>query len=163
MPSYTIEELIQLKPSETLSVDFDAVEFKAIIEKVKQVQALKEEEYNATHHGHFNRRRSSHLHHGKPKVKQHKPKVTTDENGWSTFETKTNEEGDSENNSDSNTSNGNSAGFTPTISKETVKVKPNNRHISSSRPADNSDIITDKQVHGFNTFAALVSDDEDDE
>ena len=145
MPSYTIEELIQLKPSETLSVNFDAVEFNAIIEKVKQVQALKEEEYNATHHGHFNRRRSSHLHHGKPKVKQHKPKVTTDE-------------GDSENNSDSATTP-----FTPTISKETVKVKPNNRHISSSRPADNSDIITDKQVHGFNTFAALVSDDEDDE
>ncbi|CAB4252909.1 similar to Saccharomyces cerevisiae YOR276W CAF20 Phosphoprotein of the mRNA cap-binding complex involved in translational control [Maudiozyma barnettii] len=158
MPSYTIEELIQLKPSETLSVNFDAVEFNAIIEKVKQVQALKEEEYNATHHGHFNRRRSSHLHHGKPKVKQHKPKVTTDENGWSTFEPKTNEEGDSENNSDSATTP-----FTPTISKETVKVKPNNRHISSSRPADNSDIITDKQVHGFNTFAALVSDDEDDE
>lgn len=154
MPSYTIDELIQLKPSVALSVDFDAAEFKAIIEKVKQVQALREEEY-AAGHGHFGRRRSSHLVNGRPKIRMHKPKVTTDEDGWSTFEPKTGEEGDnSENTSDSGS---------VTISSAAVKVKPNNRHISSSRPADNSDIITDKQVHGFNAFAALVSDDEDDE
>ncbi|GMM58598.1 Caf20 protein [Maudiozyma humilis] len=154
MPSYTIDELIQLKPSVALSVDFDAAEFKAIIEKVKQVQALKEEEY-AAHHGHFGRRRSSHLVNGRPKIRMHKPKVTTDEDGWSTFEPKAGEEGEdtSENTSDSGAA---------TISTAAVKVKPNNRHISSSRPADASDIVADKQVHGFNAFAALVSDDEDE-
>lgn len=160
MQTYTIEELFQLKPSETLGVDFDAVEFKSIIEKVKQVQALKEEELITGHHGHFNRRRSSLIHNGRPKVKQHKPKVKTDEDGWSTFETKANESAVGD---DDNSDNGATFSSTSGVSRETVKVKPNNRHISSSRPADNSDIVTDKQIHGFNTFAALVSDDEDDE
>ena len=38
MIKYSIDELIQLKPSETLKVSFDHVEFRNIIEKVVELQ-----------------------------------------------------------------------------------------------------------------------------
>ncbi|CAI4975071.1 ATV_HP_G0120510.mRNA.1.CDS.1 [Saccharomyces cerevisiae] len=50
-----------------------------------------------------------------------------------------------------------------TIAQETLKVKPNNKNISSNRPADTRDIVADKPILGFNAFAALESEDEDDE
>lgn len=167
MPRYTIEELLQLKPEEIQPVNFDAVEFKALIEKVKQLQALREEEYQHGH-GHFNRRRSSH-HHGRPKVNKHKPKVVVDEEGWATFETKTATEEGQEGSNDENSATGSSINgakktkSSDSLVQETVKVRPNNKNISSSRPADNRDIISDKQIHGFNAFAALGSDDDDSE
>lgn len=150
MAKYTIEELIQLKPSETLTVtSFDHVEFRSIIEKVKELQKLKEEEF-LTHHG---RRRSSH-HHMKPKVKHNKPKVKTDADGWSTLEPAA-----------PSTSGDEEATAAPaaksSVTQETVRVKPNNKNISSSRPADTNDIIADKQVHGFNAFAALEDEESD--
>lgn len=158
MQRYTIEELFELKPSETLPVDFDAAEFKAIIEKVKQVQQLREEEFLASG-GHFGRRRSSHHFHTRPKVKHNKPKVTTDEDGWSTFEPKVAGEGeDDEGVAVPERSNSN-----PIIAQETMKVKPNNKNIGSSRPADTRDIIADKQTLSFNAFAALESDSEDED
>ncbi|CCE63976.1 hypothetical protein TPHA_0G01390 [Tetrapisispora phaffii CBS 4417] len=155
MVKYTAEELLHLKPEETLPVDFDAEEFRAIIENIKQIQALKEEEYAA--HGFTNRRRSSHHYHTRPKVKHNKPKVTTDADGWSTLETAKGEEGEAGEESDEE----DSAPFVATISTETIRVKPNNKNISSSRPADNRDIILDKQTNTFNAFAALESDEDE--
>lgn len=156
MVRYTIEELFQLKPSETLTANFDAEEFRAIIEKVKQLQALKEEEFIAHHGGHFGRRRSSH-HHGKPKIKHTKPKVTTDEDGWCTFEGKKKGSGDEEEEEDFEE-------VVPVrIAQETLKVKPNNKNIASSRPADTKDIVADKPTLSFNAFAALESEDEEEE
>lgn len=150
MVRYTIEELFHLKPTEVLPVKFDATEFRAIIEKVKEIQALKEEEYNL--HGHTNRRRSSHHFHTRPKVKHTKPKVTTDSDGWSTFEAvkKEGEEGEEIEDDDEGVA----------VVPETLRVRPNNKNISSSRPADNKDIISDKQTNAFNAFAALESDEE---
>lgn len=156
MVRYTIEELLQLKPSETLTANFDAENFRAIIENVKQLQALKEEEFLTHHGGHFNRRRSSH-HHGKPKIKHTKPKVTTDSDGWCTFEAKKKGSGDEED--DENVKE-----VAPVqIAQETLKVKPNNKNISSSRPADTKDIVADKPTLSFNAFAALESEEEDEE
>lgn len=156
MVRYTIEELLQLKPSETLTANFEAEEFRAIIEKVKQLQALKEEEFITHHGGHFARRRSSH-HHGKPKIKHTKPKVTTDSDGWCTFEGKKKGSGDEEEEED----------FKETvpapIAQEILKVKPNNKNIASSRPADTKDIVADKPTLSFNAFAALESDDDEEE
>lgn len=155
MARYTIEELLQLKPSETLAANFDAAEFGAMIEKVKELQAVKEEEFLTQHGGHFNRRRSSH-HHGKPKIKHTKPKVTTDSDGWCTFEAKKKGSGDEEEEE-------NIKEAVPVqIAQETLKVKPN-KNITSSRPADTKDIVTDKPTLSFNAFAALESEDEDDE
>ncbi|KAL3233524.1 Cap-associated protein CAF20 [Nakaseomyces bracarensis] len=149
MVKYSIEELIQLKPSETLAVtSFDHVEFRSIIEKVKELQKLKEEEF-LSHHG--NRRRSSH-HHMRPKVKHNKPKVKTDADGWSTLEPAA-PTGSGDDEPTAPAKNG--------ATQETVRVKPNNKNISSSRPADNSDIIADKQTHGFNAFAALEDEESD--
>lgn len=155
MVRYTIEELLQLKPSETLTPNFDAVAFRAMIEKVKQLQAVKEEEFLAHHGGHFNRRRSSH-HHGKPKIKHTKPKVTTDSDGWCTFEAKKKGSGDEEEEEVVKEA------APVQVAQETLKIKPN-KNISSSRPADAKDIITDKPTLSFNAFAALESEDEDDE
>lgn len=154
MVKYTIEELIQLKPSETLSVtSFDHVEFRSIIEKVKELQKLKEEEF-LSHHG--NRRRSSH-HHMRPKVKHNKPKVKTDADGWSTLEPAAPATSGDEDSAAATSAPATKGGVT----QETVRVKPNNKNISSSRPADNNDIIADKQVHGFNAFAALEDEESD--
>ncbi|CCD24904.1 Caf20p NDAI_0E00880 [Naumovozyma dairenensis CBS 421] len=172
MYKYTIDELLQLKPSETLVANFDAVDFRAIIEKVKQLQSLKEEEF-AHHggHGHFNRRRSSHHHAGRPKVKHNKPKVTTDSEGWSTLDNKKDVAEESEvvdgatTTAAGTTSNGNTRSSpvpSATIAQETLKVRPNNKNIGSSRPADTKDIVADKQIHGFNAFAALESDEDDE-
>ncbi|AQZ17918.1 CAF20 (YOR276W) [Zygosaccharomyces parabailii] len=155
MVRYTIEELLQLKPSETLTANFDAVEFRAIIEKVKHLQALKEEEFGF--HGHFSRRRSSH-HHGKPKIKHTKPKVTTDSDGWSTFEANKKGSGDEE-----ELEKPVRETAPQPIAQETLKVKPNNKNIASSKPADAKDIIADKPIQSFNAFAALESEEEDDE
>lgn len=167
MPKYTIEELYQLKPEEVQPVNFDAVEFKALIEKVKQLQALREEEYN-NGHGHFGRRRSSH-HHTRPKVNKHKPKVVVDDEGWATFETKTATEEGQEGSNDEGSAIESTHGenkktsSSDSLVQETVRVRPNNKNISSSRPADNRDIIMDKKINGFNAFAALGSDDEDED
>lgn len=156
MVRYTIEELLQLKPSETLTPNFDAAEFRAIIEKVKHLQDLKEEEFS--HFGHFNRRRSSH-HHGKPKAKHTKPKVTIDSDGWSTFEGNKKGSGDEDEQEKPNRENAPQ----PAIAQETIKVKPNNKNISSTKPADAKDIVADKPINSFNAFAALESEEEDDE
>lgn len=155
MVRYTIEELLQLKPSEAINANFNSEEFGAMIEKVKQLQALKEEEFLAHNGGHFNRRRSSH-HHGKPKIKHTKPKVTTDSDGWSTFEAKKKGSGDEEE------EEAVKEAAPVQIAQETLKVKPN-KNISSSRPADSKDIVTDKPTLSFNAFAALESEEEDDE
>lgn len=148
MIRYTEEELLELKPTEPVPVNFDLEEFNAIIEKVKEIQSLHEEDFS-----HF-RRRSSH-HHARPKFKHLKPKITTDENGWSTLETAT------------ATSRRKSVvdeeEIPVTIAQETLKVKPN-KNISSSRPADARDVVADKQTKAFNAFAALGdSDEEEDE
>ncbi|CCH59191.1 hypothetical protein TBLA_0B03500 [Henningerozyma blattae CBS 6284] len=157
---YSIEELLQLKPSEIQPVDFDAVEFRAIIEKIKQVQLLKDEEF--AHGGHFNRRRSSHHYHNmmKPKIKHNKPKFKTDENGWSTLDTSAKDESSAiEDDEQSSKSKKESS---PGSFHEVVKVKPNNKNISSSRPADTKDIVADKQTLNFNAFAALESESDDE-
>lgn len=150
---YTEEELLQLKPEVDVPVNFDIDSFRAIIDKVKEIQGLQEEEYQQ-----FHRRRSSH-HHGRPKIKHTKPKITTDSDGWSTFENtvarrKSNAAG-----------NGSEEDLPvkeqPVIAQETLKVKPN-KNITSTKPADARDIVTDKAVNNFNAFAALESDEEDE-
>lgn len=148
---YSVEELLQLKPTEVQPVDFDADEFKAIIEKVKQIQQLREEEFLA--HGHFGRRRSSHHHHTRPKT--HKPKVKTDDDGWSTFETVKKEAGATDGEEEKKESS-------PSLSADVIRIKPNNKNLGSSRAADNSDIARDKPTLNFNAFAALESEDEDE-
>ncbi|SCW01732.1 LAFE_0E06040g1_1 [Lachancea fermentati] len=153
MIRYTEEELFQLKPVSDLPVNFDAEEFRAIIDKVKEIQELQEEEYQQ-----FHRRRSSH-HHGRPKIKHLKPKITTDADGWSTFEApvvrrKSTVVGAG--------SDDEVAVKEPVvIAQETLKVKPNNKNIASTRPADTRDIVADKPTMNFNAFAALESDEED--
>lgn len=147
MIRYTEEELLQLKPTEPVKPNFDVDEFNSIIEKVKEIQGAHEEEFS-----HFSRRRSSH-HHVKPKFKHLKPKITTDEEGWSTLETAP---------AVRRKSTADEEEVSIPIAQETLKVKPN-KHISSSRPADARDVVADKPTKAFNAFAALGSDEEEEE
>ncbi|CCK71344.1 Caf20p KNAG_0G02870 [Huiozyma naganishii CBS 8797] len=155
--SYTIDELFQLKPAAApaeLAVNFDAVEFCALVAKVKEIQAAREEEYMAHNGG--RRRSSHHFAHTRPKVKHMKPKVKTDEDGWSTFEPKMPSE------TDLTEGNKQKSSDSLTAAQENVRVRPNNKNMGSSRPADAKDIIADKQILGFNAFAALESESESD-
>ncbi|SCU78347.1 LAMI_0A04324g1_1 [Lachancea mirantina] len=155
MIRFTEDELLQLKPETDGPVNFDVENFVAIIDKVKEIQSLQEEEFQQ-----FHRRRSSH-HHGRPKIKHLKPKITTDSEGWSTFEgaaarRKSTAQG-------ANSDDEAPAAKEPVvIAQETLKVKPN-KHISSTRPADSRDIVADKPTMNFNAFAALNSEEEEEE
>ncbi|SCU79628.1 LAFA_0B04456g1_1 [Lachancea sp. 'fantastica'] len=159
MVRYTEEELLQLQPDVEVPVNFDIDSFRAIIDKVKEIQGFQEEEYQ-----HFNRRRSSH-HHGKPKIKHLKPKIKTDSDGWSTFDKNATRRKSSVvaggagllNSSDEDAP----AKEPTTIAQETLKVKPN-KNITSTKPADARDIVADKATNNFNAFAALESDEEDE-
>ena len=212
MYTYTIEELLQLKPSETLPVNFDATEFKVLIEKIKMIQQLREEEYLSHHHqqgqhphGHNQHQHPyhnghGHFHHhggpnhgkitghypgGKPKGKYPKHKVTTDEEGWTTFESKkegtagSSEELREGTSSPVSVNAGVASAATaaaasvegsvepakvPTsVTPEPVRMKPNNRNIGSNRPADVHDIVADKPTKSFNAFDALQDDVEDED
>ncbi|SCU83336.1 LAME_0C04786g1_1 [Lachancea meyersii CBS 8951] len=158
MARYTEEELLQLKPEVEVPVNFDIDSFRAVIDKVKEIQGLQEEEFQ-----HFHRRRSSH-NHGKPKIKHLKPKITTDSDGWSTFDNMARRKS-SVVAGGSGTINGSDedapAKEPVTIAQETLRVKPN-KNISSTKPADSRDIVADKATNNFNAFAALESDEEDD-
>lgn len=43
-----------------------------------------------------------------------------------------------------------------------VKAKPNNKNLSSSKPADAKDAIADKTTLNFNAFHALEADEDDE-
>ncbi|SCU82487.1 LADA_0C05688g1_1 [Lachancea dasiensis] len=155
MARYTEDELLQLKPEGDVPVNFDIESFKAVIDKVKEIQGLQEEEFQQ-----FHRRRSSH-HHGKPKIKHTKPKITTDSEGWSTFDNLARRKSVNT----SGTLNGSDEDLAVkepvVIAQETLKVKPN-KNISSTKPADSRDIVADKATNNFNAFAALESDDDEE-
>lgn len=157
MARYTEEELLKLKPTVAIPVNFDFEEFNAIINKVKEIQALQEEEYHS-----FHRRRSSH-HHGRPKIKHTKPKITTDADGWSTLEAAAGRRKSSVLVAGGEEEAAIRETLTAVIANETLRVKPNNKNISSSRPADTRDIVADKPTMNFNAFAALESDEESDQ
>lgn len=146
MVKYTEEELFQLKPAVSSSVNFDIDAFKAMIAKVAEHHEIADLFHQKA------RRRSSHHHGVRPKIKNHKPKITTDDDGWCTSTKKA---------SLTAVGDENDQLPSPSISHEIIRVKPNNKNIASSRPADTRDIVADKPTITFNAFAALESDEED--
>ncbi|AAS53025.1 AER345Wp [Eremothecium gossypii ATCC 10895] len=145
MAKYTEEELLQLKPTYDVAVNFDVDAFKAMIAEVAEHHEIADLFHQKA------RRRSSHHHGVKPKIKAHKPRITTDDDGWCTSTRKT-----------SVVAVGDDGEPSPAfVAQETLRVKPNNKNIASSRPADTRDIVADKPTMSFNAFAALESDDED--
>lgn len=104
------------------------------------------------------RRRSSHL--GvRPKFKTHRPKRAPapqpDADGWVTLDKHKKSFGSEEVSEKQK--------FTESLKDTQVKVRPNNKNISSSKPADARDIAADQQKSAFNAFAALDDDDESEE
>jgi cap-associated protein CAF20 len=150
---YTQEDLIELRTNAVVPTQFDFAQFTQAIE---QQRGLQEEEQ---HHDAFGRRRSSH-HLVRPVFKPRKPKAAPpqpDADGWVTLNKK-------------NSVSGEEATQARDKFRESVKetssqgfIRPNNKNISSSKPADARDIIADKPKTAFNAFAALGSDDDESE
>lgn len=167
MITYSVQELLELRPEGSVkAIGFDAEEFRAIVEKVKQILKLKEEEWVAQGGigSYPNRRRSSLLHHhGRPKMKHGRAKISTDADGWSTLEPAAKGDGDNaiDDGSDSEEDHKPKTPQPVMIAQETLKVKPN-KNIASNKAADPKDIIADKPTLGFNAFAALESEEEDE-
>ncbi|AMD18575.1 HBL327Cp [Eremothecium sinecaudum] len=145
MAIYTEEELLQLKPAQNGTVNFDVDAFKTMIAEVAEHHEIADLFHQKA------RRRSSHHQVVRPKLKGHKPKITTDEEGWSTTTRKASLAAGEEEEQQQPTF----------VAQETIKIKPNTKNIASSRPADVRDIVVDKPTMSFNAFAALESDEEE--
>lgn len=155
MKKYTQEELIVLREHAVVPTEVDFAQFTQDIEEQRTQQATQDE-----HHDGQGRRRSSH-HIVRPVFKPRKPKATPpqpDADGWVTMTTKKNsvsgeEATESRDQFRESAKDKSSTGF----------VRPNNKNIGSSKPADARDITADKPKSKFNAFAALGSDDDETE
>lgn len=157
MVKYTETELIELHGSAVVPTGFDFLAFTQSIEEQRELQHKLEEEEAANP-----RRRSSH--HGtrpkftfqrKPRVKAEAPQPDAD--GWVTLTKRKNSTGAEEGASAKET-------VKETIRDQQVnKIKTNSKKMAAASSTDSRDIIADSAKSRFNAFAALESDDEDDE
>ncbi|ODQ62876.1 hypothetical protein WICANDRAFT_17887, partial [Wickerhamomyces anomalus NRRL Y-366-8] len=154
MAKYDIDQLIELRETAHVPTSVDFAEFtRAILEQRERQLAT-----NSYFRFQTGRRRSSHL--GvRPKFKTHRPKRAPapqpDADGWVTLDKHKKSFGSEEVSEKQK--------FTESLKDTQVKVRPNNKNISSSKPADARDIAADQQKSTFNAFAALDDDDESEE
>lgn len=94
----------------------------------------------------------------RPKFKNHRPKRAPapqpDADGWVTLDNHKKSFGEEQASERQK--------FKDSLKDTQVKVRPNNKNIGSSKPADARD-IADKPKATFNAFAALGDDDDEDE
>ncbi|RCK63177.1 Cap-associated protein CAF20 [Candida viswanathii] len=174
MAKYTEEQLIELKteaytPSPQILDAFNKLidEVRESIEQHHQHQkkwnngdTYIDEHGNERSYHHMNRRRQSKgaaAAGARPNLRK-KSEAVVDEDGWATLAKPKKgsfAEGDGieERNKFRESSNGGGG---------TVRARPNNKNLGSSKAVDPREIISDKQTKAFNAFAAL-DDDEDDE
>ncbi|ODQ82603.1 hypothetical protein BABINDRAFT_159155 [Babjeviella inositovora NRRL Y-12698] len=169
MAKYTEEELLAVQEKAVAPQGTIIDAFNQMVEEVKAFQAQHEKAHVRFHNGdsfldengeerfYFtHRRRSSRHSETKSNVRRQKIKeqLQTDDDGWSTLvkpKKSFGEEAVSERDE-----------FRKSFKETQVKVRPNNKNISSSKPADPRDVV-DKTARAFNAFDALVSDSEDSE
>lgn len=144
---YSYEEILNLKSNAVVPVGFDPEQFN--LDFHERVELSKK-----------NRRRSSHHFNSRPKVYRPKPKVATDENGWSTLvvdgEEQAAEEKESEEPEEAHQDNNKTKKAKNTV----IKARPNNKNLGSSKAADAKD-IQEVNKKSFNAFAALISDEDE--
>lgn len=164
MPKYTEEQLLQVK-EEAYNPQPDILEaFNALVEEVREHEAKQksikwgngdtyiDENGQERPYHHLNRRRGSRSGGAKPNLRKKSVETVVDEDGWATT-VPTKKLFGAENEEERQTF------------RDTVKAKPNNKNLGSSKPVDPRDAIADVQKKAFNAFDALnsESDDDDDE
>ena len=149
---YSYEEILNLKSNAVIPVGFDHEQFN--LDFHERIELAKK-----------NRRRSSHHFNSRPKVHRPKPKVATDDDGWSTVVVETedqpaDETAVEEKTSEETATTEETTGKNKKVKGTVVKARPNNKNLGSSRAADAKD-IQDIKKKAFNAFAALVSDEDE--
>lgn len=167
MAKYTEEQLLEAR-EEAYATNPEILDaFNQLVELVREHLALErkatksngdtyiDENGNERSYHHLNRRRLSRSG-NKPNLrKKGAENVTVDEDGWATM-TKPRKSFGADDVDDRQA-------FRDLLKETTIRVRPNNKNLGSSRAVDPRDTIADKQTTTFNAFAALGLDDDDDE
>lgn len=169
MIKYTEDQLYEIKDAAVIPQPQVLETFNQMIEHVKEHAALEAEKFknskwnngdsyidehgNERFYHHSSRRRSSRTG-TKPQLRK-KPAETVkvDDDGWATL-TKAKklhgaEEGEERLKKD--------------FKDGTIKIKPNNKNLGSSKAVDPREVIVDKQTNTFNAFEALGDEDDDED
>ncbi|EGW30962.1 uncharacterized protein SPAPADRAFT_62869 [Spathaspora passalidarum NRRL Y-27907] len=164
MVKYTEEQLLEAREEAYVPSPQILEAFNQMIDQVKEHAAAEYEKHKALkwsngdtyidEHGHersyhhMNRRRASRTGGSKPNLRK---KSEVDQDGWETLSKPKKSFGAEEGVEERNKF------------RETIKARPNNKNLGSSKPVDHREIIADKPVKAFNAFAALEDDDDDEE
>lgn len=114
-----------------------------------------DERGNERPYHHLNRRRGSRSG-AKPNMKRKGAEVVTDDDGWATM-AKPKKSFGAEEAAEERTK------FRDSMKEGPVRARPNNKNLGSSKAVDPREAIADKNTVSFNAFAALGSDDDDDD
>ena len=172
MAKYTEEQLIELQ-SEAYTPNPQILEaFNKLIDEVKESieqhhqhqkkwnngDTYIDEHGNERSYHHMNRRRQSKgaAAVARPNLRK-KSEAVIDEDGWATL-AKPKKSSFAESEAVEERTK-----FRESSNGGTVRARPNNKNLGSSKAVDPREIISDKQTRAFNAFAALDDDDEDDE
>ncbi|KAK6461416.1 Cap-associated protein CAF20 [Scheffersomyces coipomensis] len=176
MVKYTEEQLLEVKEEAYVPQPQILEAFNKTIDEVKEHAAAEAEKHKAIkwnngdtyidEKGHerpyhsFNRRRASKSGTAKPNLRKKSVDVVqVDEDGWATLSTKSNKKSfGAEDGNDERSK------FRESVreSAQNVKVRPNNKNLGSSKPADPRE-VTDKHSNTFNAFEALGDEDDDED
>ncbi|SGZ46565.1 CIC11C00000001129 [Sungouiella intermedia] len=167
MAKYTEEQLFEAQ-EQAYNPKPDVLEaFNQLVESVREHVANEkrreksngdtyiDEHGNERSYHHLNRRRLSRSG-NKPNLRKKAVETTVDEDGWATMAKPKKSFGAEE-------ALDERAKFRESIKETTVKVRPNNKNLGSSKAVDPRDAIADKQTNTFNAFEALGDDDDDSE
>lgn len=172
MAKYTEEQLYEIK-EEAFNPQPEVLEtFNKMVEHVKEHAAAEYERHknikwsngdtyidengNERPYHHMNKRRGSRSG-NKPNLRKKSTEaIKVDDEGWATL-TKPKKSFGAEDGVDERNK------FRESLKEGTVKVKPNNKNLGSSKAVDPRDAIADKQTNTFNAFEALGDDDDSDD
>ena len=166
MVKYTEEQLLEYKDEAHIPqpqileafnqlVESVAIEFqmnKANVKKPNNGDTFIDEHGNERPYTHMNRRRGSRSG-AKPNLKKKANEVQVDDDGWATLTDKQKKSFSGEDEE--------LEAFREAI-RDSMKVKPNNKNLGSSKAVDAKDTIADKQTITFNAFEALGDGEADD-
>ncbi|XBW35864.1 hypothetical protein QEN19_001436 [Hanseniaspora menglaensis] len=144
---YSYEEILNLKSNAVIPVGFDQEQFN--LDFHERIELAKKY-----------RRRSSHHFNSRPKVYRPKPKVSTDENGWSTVVLEADDQAIEDNEEEAAEEVFQESSKTKKAKGTVIKARPNNKNLGSSKAADAKD-IQEVNKKSFNAFAALISDEDE--
>lgn len=164
MAKYSEEQLLEAKELAYTPKPEILEAFNALVELVREHVANEkrarqtngdtyiDERGNERSYTHLNRRRLLRLGQNKPNLRK-KPAEVVDEDGWATL-TKPKKSFGGEDANDEREK------FRESLRDTTVKAKPNNKGLGSTKAVDPRDTIADKQTNTFNAFEALGDEDE---